>query len=110
MGNKKIINGNCWIACCDILGFKKEILGFEQQSSIGHLDVFVKVPYNDILDALQRGEKEWNGRVFACWASDTFVFYTPDDSVQSFHAISAAAIHFCCRVIWHSIFPFRGAL
>ena len=110
MENNVVINNYCWVACWDLLGFKKEILRFEKQHGVGHLDSFVKVPYNDILDALQHGEKEWNGRVFACWGSDTFVFYTSDDSIQSFNAISAAAIHFCCRLLLHSIFTFRGAL
>lgn len=110
MENNIVINNNCWVACIDMLGFKKELLRFEKQSGVGHLDGFVKILYNDILDALKRGEKDWHGRVCTCWSSDTFVFYTPDDSVQSFNAISAAAIHFCCRLIWHSIFRFRGAL
>jgi len=40
MENKIVINNNCWVAYCDLLGFKKQILGFEQQSGVGHLDAF----------------------------------------------------------------------
>jgi len=112
MEEEKIINGNCWVACFDILGFKEAILGFEKCYGVGRLDRFADVIYkNEILDTLERGEKAFQGRVYTCWASDTFVFYTPDDSGTSFKLISAAAIHFLCRMIRHSSsYMLRGAL
>ncbi len=111
MENNIIVNNNCWLACFDILGFKEKILAFENTYGVGKLDRFANVIYKEILDALQYARKEFQGSVYACWASDTFVFYTPDDSHTSFTLISAAAIHFLCRMIRHSprYMP-RGAL
>ena len=109
--DNKIINGNCWVACFDLLGFKKAILGFEKLHGVGKLDRFAEVIYEgEILKELQRHVKNWNGIVCTCWASDTFVFYTPDDSGQSFKAISKVAILFCCGMVRHPPNPFRGAL
>ncbi|MFB0524206.1 MAG: hypothetical protein ACETVZ_01615 [Phycisphaerae bacterium] len=87
-------------------------MGFENIYGVGKLDRFANVIYkNEILDTLQGVVKDWQGRVYTCWASDTFVFYTPDDSGQSFKVISAAAIHFSCRMIRHSpSYMPRGAL
>jgi hypothetical protein len=111
MEYNQTINGNCWLVCFDILGFKERILGFEKTYGVGRLNRFADVIYKEILDTLQRAEKEFQGRVYPCWASDTFVFYTPDDSRTSFTLISAAAIHFLCRMIRHSpSYMPRGAL
>jgi len=111
MENSEIINGNCWVACFDILGFKKKILGFEKSHGVGKLDRFANVIYKEILDTLRRAKKDFQGTVYTCWASDTFVFYTPEDSCTSFKLISAAAIHFVCRMILHSpTYMHRGAL
>ncbi len=105
------INGNCWLACFDILGLKETILGFEKTYGVGKLNRFADVIYKEILDTLQCAEKEFQGRVYTCWASDTFVFYTPDVSRTSFMLVSAAAIHFICRMIRHSSsYMPRGAL
>ncbi len=109
--SENIINGNCWLACFDILGFKERILGFEKTYGVGMLNRFADVIYKDILDTLQCAEREFQGRVYACWASDTFVFYTPDVSRTSLVLISAAAIRFVCRMIRHSpSYMPRGAL
>ena len=111
MEEEKIINGNCWVACFDILGFKEAILGFEQGYGVGHLDKFANYIYKEILDILQSGEILGQGRVYTCWASDTFVLYTPDDSGTSFKLISAAAINFFCKMIRRrSSYMMRGAL
>jgi hypothetical protein len=111
MEEEKIINGNCWVACFDILGFKKAILDFEQSYGVGRLNSFADVIYREVLDTLNRDVKDWQGRVYTCWASDTFVFYTPDDTSTSFNLISAVAINFFCRRIWRSpSYMMRGAL
>lgn len=113
MGHIKPINGNCWLACFDILGFKERLLGFEKAHGVGKLDGFANVIYKEILDTLHKDMKYFNdmGVIFTCWGSDTFVFYTPDDSIQSFVVISSVAIVFCRRMIMHcSSYMARGAL
>jgi len=47
MKDSNIINGNCWLACFDILGFKKRILGFEKANRVGTLDRFANVIYKE---------------------------------------------------------------
>ena len=88
---EKIINGNCWVACFDILGFKEEILGFEQAYGVGRLDGFANVIYNEILEALNENTKDLQDHIDTYWISDTFMFYTPDDSKDSFNVISELA-------------------
>ena len=104
-----IVNGDCWVACIDILGFKNHVLDFEQQYGKGHLDIFVQNYYKDILDELNKRGKYWPGKVSIWWASDTFVFYTLDDSAESFTCIEQEATHFCVGLSWKH-YAFRGAL
>ena len=94
MEEEKIINGNCWVACFDILGFKEEILGFEQAHGVGHLDGFANVIYKETLEALNKNTKDLQDYIYTYWISDTFMFYTPDDSKQSFNVISELALIF----------------
>jgi hypothetical protein len=47
MKDSNIINGNCWLACFDILGFKKKILGFEKAHGVGKLDRLANVIYKE---------------------------------------------------------------
>lgn len=111
MEEEKIINGNCWVACFDILGFKKKIWDFEQRYGVGYLDRFAEVIYKEILGILQSSEIVGQGRVYTCWASDTFVFYTPDDSVTSLKLISVVANSFFCKMISRrTSYMMRGAL
>lgn len=113
MDNNIIVNNNCWIACFDVLGFKDKILGYEQAYGVGKLDGFANVIYKEILATLQNEAEYFRDMdvIFTCWASDTFVFYTSDDSIQSFNVISSTAILFCRRMIMHcSSYMVRGAL
>ncbi len=109
MENNVVINGNCWIACLDLLGFKEKVSAFERGSGCGHLDVFVRNFYGKLLDELQRQGKYWPGKVFTAWASDTFLFFTRDDSKDSFGCIAGSAKHFCWSVIPKN-WPLRGAI
>jgi len=104
-----IVNGDCWVTCIDILGFRNHILDFERQNGKGCLHTYVKNYYEDILDELKKSGEYWLDKVRIWWASDTFVFYTLDDSVESFTCIQQETIHFCVSLIWKS-FAFRGAL
>jgi len=109
MENKIVINNNCWITYCDLLGFKKQILGFEQQYGVGHLDVFVKNFYSNLLDEQKIQGEYWPDKVFTAWGSDTFLFFTHDDSKDSFGCIATTTKCFCRRVMQKS-WPLRGAI
>lgn len=112
MEEEKIINGNCWVACFDILGFKEAILGFEQCQGVGRLDRFADVIYNgEILKKLEQSRENLQDRIYICWGSDTFVLYTPDDSDTSFKVINSKANIFFREMIWRSpSYMMRGAL
>ena len=103
------VNGNCWIACIDILGFKNHVFDFERQYGKGHFDIFVQNYYKDILDELEKRGKYWPGKVSIWWSSDTFVFYALDDSAESFTCIEQEVTHFCAGLSWKR-YAFRGAL
>ena len=105
----EIVHGICWVACIDILGFKNHVLDFERQHGKGHLDIFVQNYYEDILHELKKTGKYWPDKVSIWWASDTFIFYTQDDSAESFTCIQQEATHFCVGLSWKH-FAFRGAL
>jgi hypothetical protein len=109
MESNKIINGNCWVAYCDLLGFKKRILGFEQQYGVGHLDVFVKNFYSELLDKLKIQGEYWPDKVFTAFASDSFLFFTHDDSKDSFGCLSGTTKCFSWFVMKKS-WPLRGAI
>ena len=100
MENSDIINGNCWVAYFDILGFKNVVNALSWQG--------VHNIYNDILSEI----KKHNWAVSCKWFSDAFVFYTSDDSRNSFCGMEGSL-----RVFFEKMFsgsrekiPFRGCL
>ncbi|MBW8042396.1 MAG: hypothetical protein FVQ85_20705 [Planctomycetes bacterium] len=98
MGNNNIINGNCWVAYFDILGFRNRVEILPWQS--------VWKTYKDILMEIQR-----NSWAVSCkWFSDTFVFYTPDDSQNSFCDIEGSLRSFFRHMFVIKTIPFRGCL
>jgi len=95
MENDKIINGNCWVACFDILGFGNDVEQFPPE--------YVLEQYIKILE-----ETEWSN-VSHKWFSDCFVFYTKDDSESSFRSIDVALKFFFHRMFTLCI-PMTGCL
>ena len=109
MEDKKIINGNCWVAYCDILGFKKMIQTFEKGAGVGHLNVFVNNYYSEIIEALERQRKYNPDNIIITWFSDSFLFFTRDDSKDSFGDIHNCFNLFCWEVISKQ-WPLRAAI
>lgn len=98
MENNKIINGNCWVAYFDVLGFRNRVEILPWQS--------VWNTYNEILKEIQR-----NSWAVSCkWFSDTFVFYTIDDLQNSFCGIEGSLRSFFRRMFAIDKIPFRGCL
>jgi len=52
------INGNSWIACFDLLGFRNRVQAFEKSYGCGHLDTFAKNFYGDLVKA-QKWQQEF---------------------------------------------------
>ena len=109
MENKNIINGNCWVAYFDILGFKKKVTNFENQNGEGSLGIFVKYFYDEIINELKQQSEYHPDKVFITWFSDTFMFFTRDDSVESFSRMHKS-FDISCRKIISTMKPLRGAI
>ena len=109
MKSDNTINTNCWITYLDILGFKGKVSAFESGFGFGHLDLFVKNFYTNLLDEQQRQGEYWPDKVFTAWASDTFLFFTHDDSKDSFVCVAETTKCFCWAVMPKS-WPLRGAI
>ncbi|MBN2183010.1 MAG: hypothetical protein JW715_13955 [Sedimentisphaerales bacterium] len=110
MENNKPINGNCWVACCDILGFKKKIKDFECQFGEGSLDIFVEQYYDIIITELKTQDKYFPDDVFSASFSDTFLFFTRDDSIQAFEFLHSTFDSFYRSVMTRDNWPLRGAI
>lgn len=108
MEEDKIIDGNCWVAYCDILGFRNEIKKFER-AGVGYLHIYFENFYKKIQDELQRQSAYFPKDVFPAWFSDTFILFTKDDSKNSFGCLHCAFDIFCWMVISGG-WPLRAAI
>lgn len=109
MKNHKIISGNCWVAYFDILGFKNEI-----RLHTGHLDVFAKIQYEEIINHIDVKSKkpiDFIAQKYDCsWFSDSFLFYSSDDSIDSYLTIHLVATSFFHYMTIDKKWPLKGAL
>lgn len=107
MKDEKIINGNCWVAYFDILGFK----------NITHLDKgqlpVLAYMYSEVVNRINTMNKKLKeaGAQYGClWFSDSFLFYSYDDSINSYNLIYSAAKQFFDHMIITKKWLLRGAL
>jgi hypothetical protein len=91
--------GKKWVACFDLLGFSQET-----HNSI--LNAFCLVE-RCLLEAQQNSTFRRN--VGCAWFSDTFLFYTSNDSESSFDAVEFVSRNFFEMAILRNI-PLRGAM
>lgn len=103
MKDRNIINGNCWFAYFDILGFKNKIGGYK-----GHLDVFKNL-YEKILKKVKESNAFQPDKVSIHWFSDSFLFYCSDASSSSYACIDLEIRHFFTWALWER-WPLRGTL
>jgi hypothetical protein len=88
-----------WVACFDLLGFCELV---RQRNWSGIVDVYAK--------ALDEAHAAVGTPIVECvWFSDTFLFYTPDDSGKSFDHIRQVA-RFFMRGLFQRKIPATGAL
>jgi hypothetical protein len=91
--------GKKWVSCFDLLGFSKLT-----NNSIIH--AFDRVE-RCLLEAKQKSLCDHKLR--RAWFSDTFLFYTEDDSSSSFGAIDSLSKNFFEMALLRNI-PMRGAM
>ncbi len=91
--NNNVINGNCWVAYFDILGFKKLMNNFS-----------VRYVRNVLKQAINTG-KSSNIECKFVFFSDSFAFYTEDDSVESFYCIEGTS-----AIFFHAMFLGKGKI
>jgi len=108
MEDNKIIDDNCWVAYCDILGFKEKITKFEKHG-IGHLHIFVKNYFKKIEDELKFQRDLFSDDVCYTWFSDSIIFFALDDSKESFRKIHSKLNTFCWGTI-SGMWPLRAAI
>ncbi len=106
--DSKVTFGNRYVAYFDILGFKNTLLNFKEQYG-GHLDVFVKVYYHDVIKAIENIERYNHDYVTITWFSDSFLLFSHDETLRSFVTIDRAARHFFQKIVCKGM-PLRGAL
>ena len=104
MEKNKIINGNCWIAYFDVLGFSNLVKDFQE-----HPD-FIKETFHK---ALAEGG-QFNSLCKFKYFSDSFIFYTENDSLDSFVKIRDVTMYFYSIMFadyqTSLRFPLRGCL
>lgn len=88
---------SCWIAYFDLLGFENRVKLFH----VGAILDDYKVALDEI--------KGYANGLEARWFSDTFLFYTGDDSIDSFRSMNVACQSFLRRMMGRRI-PLRGCL
>ena len=95
-----------WVAFFDILGFKS----FIEETTVEHKLYLLVDRYHATLRKLREKCTYYEGHELTyLWFSDSFVFYSKDDSKQSYVLIQQAAKHFIESNIYHHI-PLRGAI
>lgn len=103
------IDNNCWIACCDILGFKNRIYDFERGYGGQHLGLFYKNFYESIVNELHAHHRYHSAELPTTWFSDTFLFFARDASKDAFGRIVPVFGAFCAYAIKRG-WPLRGAI
>ncbi|MBW8042057.1 MAG: hypothetical protein FVQ85_18935 [Planctomycetes bacterium] len=108
MGKKQTVYGNCWIAYFDILGFKKLISKYK-----GHIDCFARGIYDEILEEIkkrsERVSEALNKNVNYAWFSDSFLFFTEDDTYASYSSIDIVLWEYFQKMMFKG-YSLRGAL
>ena len=95
-----------WIACFDILGFKKLISSEDDD----YKAFSIRFDYEETILHLEKTCKGYKPEgINYCWFSDTFLMFTPDDSPLSYTVITDAAKYFLTKCL-NSKIPICGAI
>lgn len=114
----KVVNDVCWLACFDILGFKDELDAHRRdywyQHGVGYLSILVEAYQEAALRAIEAHKRAGYGRFanvpwYYAHFSDTFLFYSPGDSLDSNLVLDSIARCFFVEMI-HRGMPLRGAV
>jgi hypothetical protein len=92
--------GRKWLAYFDLLAWSRFCENADLQTIYG--------VYKAVLEKLESKAKGWP-KLARAWASDTFMFYTSDDSPDAFQTIDHVSRSFQALMLKEEI-PMRGAL
>jgi len=104
MLHKPIADPDCfarrWVACFDWLGFSRFIYSHED---------WIKpyIEYSSIIDRIDPNAKRYN--IKTTWFSDTYIFYTDDDSFEAYGKLKVFATDFIDHALKQDI-PMCGAM
>jgi hypothetical protein len=102
----KWIRSESWIACFDILGFRKLISSEDDDFNA----LSIRLDYEDTILYLEKSCKGYEPEgINYCWFSDTFLMFTPDDSALLYTVITDAAKYFLTKCL-NSRIPICGAI
>ncbi len=94
-----------WVACFDILGFRKLISIDDDVNAFS-----IRLDYEETILHLRRTCVDYRAESLNyCWFSDTFLMFTLDDSPLSYTVIESAAKYFLTKCLSSRI-PIRGAI
>lgn len=98
MDNRRIGYNSYWVAYFDFLGFEDRV---KNERVVWPIIEDYQMALNEI--------RANSVGIHCKWFSDTFLFYTPDESIKAFNGIEYACQSFFCHMI-KSLIPVRGCL
>ncbi len=114
--DKKIIEGTCWLACFDLLGFRSKVYEYAQHHYADGTDglsilagKYIRKAISVIEGELANYRQTQQSEFYHVHFSDTFILYSADESRDSFWTIECAAQAFFIRMITEGV-PLRGAV
>jgi hypothetical protein len=117
----EIIDGTCWLACFDLLGFTSRVYAYTERRYAKHphpeytdglsmlVGEYIEKAINTIEEELTYQSQFPRMPCYSAHFSDTFVFYSPSDSRDSFLTLDSVAGSFFLAMVTQRV-PFRGAL
>lgn len=113
MQSGNIINGTCWLLYFDILGFERQVQNHLQSYGKDGLEFLVDYYHTEILNEIEsklRAKSPFRaGEFHYAHFSDTFIFFTPDESIDSYLMLEQVGRHFFVEMLWKGI-PLTGAM
>lgn len=107
-----IIKGACWLGCFDMLGFKRRVLNFQKWYKDDGPEILaydIEEILNSIRNDVHSCSSCYHAEINYVHFSDTFVFFTSDNSIDSYCSIETLMRHVFVKRLWDK-YPFTGAI
>jgi hypothetical protein len=115
-GDSRTVEGTCWVACFDLLGFKRKVCAYAQHQYGDGTDglsvlagVYIEKALVVLDEAVASQCRSQRAKLYHAHFSDTFVLYASDESRDSFWTVEIAAQSFFRTMITEGV-PLRGAV